>query len=174
MGVQTVMLMATLFGLQEVKGMQQENLIISVLIIQFVGSGGAFLFSWISKKKGNMFGLRVALIYWVFICISAWFVRLPWHFYLIAVGVGIIMGGIQSLSRSTYAKFLPETEDHASFFSFYDVAEKVAIVIGTLSYGLIGQITGSMRNAIVALTIFFITALIVAYFIPKEEIEIKE
>lgn len=79
------------------------------------------------------------------------------------------MGGIQSLSRSTYSKFLPETNDTTSFFSFYDVAEKIGIVIGMLIYGFIDQITGSMRNSIVFLTLFFVVGLILLLRVPKNK-----
>jgi UMF1 family MFS transporter len=166
MGVQTVILMATLFGEAEVH-MGTAELITTVLIIQFVAIGGSYLFSFLSAKLGNMKALGIALIIWIMVCVSAYFVYNAVEFYALAFVVGLIMGGIQSLSRSTYSKLLPETVDHASYFSFYDVCEKLGIVIGTLAYGSIIDLTGSMRNSIIALCAFFILGFIVLLFVPK-------
>jgi MFS transporter, UMF1 family len=158
MGVQTVMYVATIFGKKEIM-MEDGQLIITVLIIQFVAIGGAYLFSWVSSKKGNLVTLAGAIIIWIGICGSAYNIYSVNGFYVLAMVVGFVMGGIQSLSRSTYSKLLPETEDHASYFSFYDVCEKFGLVLGTASYGMIEEITGSMRNSIIALAIYFIVGL---------------
>ncbi len=166
MGVQTVMLMAVLFAKQEVKqvidGVEQKmedgNLIISVLLIQIIAIGGAYLFAFASKKLGNVRALMLASIVWIGVCVAAFQVKYVGGFYALAAVVGLIMGGTQSLCRSTYSKLLPETEDHASYFSFYDVCEKVGIVIGLFSYGLIVDSLGGMRPAIFALATFFIIA----------------
>lgn len=173
MGVQTVMVMASLFGAKEVEGMKTEGLIISVLIIQFIAIAGAFLFSRLSEKMGNLKALMIALVMWVFICLGSYFIETPLHFYIAAAFVGLVMGGVQSLSRSTYSKFLPETKDHASYFSFYDVTEKVGIVIGTFSYGLIEGLTGSMKNSIVALFVFFLVGLVLLIIVPKKEKKVE-
>lgn len=173
MGVQTVMLMATLFAAKEIEwGADQakSGLIISVLIIQFVAIGGAYLLSWLSSRWGNIKALALSLYIWIAICIIAWFIHSPIEFYITAGLVGLVMGGIQSLSRSTYSKLVPETKDYASFFSFYDVLEKLGIVIGTFSYGLIEGVTGSMRNSIIALISFFILGLFLLYRVPKREV----
>lgn len=167
MGVQTVMLMAVLFAKQEVKqiidGVEQKmedgNLIISVLLIQIIAIGGAYLFAFASKKLGNVKALMLASIIWIGVCVAAYQVRYVGGFYALAAVVGLIMGGTQSLCRSTYSKLLPETEDHASYFSFYDVCEKVGIVIGLFSYGFIVDTLGGMRPAIFALATFFVIAL---------------
>ena len=160
MAVQTVMLVATYFGEQEIAWENDDHktmgLIISILVIQLVAVAGAILTSKASDRFGNIKTLIFINCIWVVICICAYFVTLPIHFYITAGFVGLVMGGIQSLSRSTYSKLLPETKDTASFFSFYDVAEKIGIVIGMLIYGLIDQLTGSMRNSIVFLALFFI------------------
>ena len=172
MGVQTVMIMATLFAAKEInrKGDgAKTGLIVSVLIIQFIAIGGAYLFSWVSSKIGNIASLSITLFIWVFICIGAYFIHEPVEFYVIAASVGLVMGGIQSLSRSTYSKLLPETKDHASFFSFYDVLEKLGIVIGTFAYGFIEGWTGSMRNSIFALGAFFIVGFVLLLRVPKNE-----
>jgi UMF1 family MFS transporter len=171
MGVQTVMLMATLFGKKEIIGMPDSGLIISVLLIQFVAVGGAYLFSWISKKIGNVQALIIAVLMWVMICIAAYFIYTPIGFYALAGLVGLVMGGIQSLSRSTYSKLIPEeTKDTASFFSFYDVTEKVGIVIGMFAYGAIEALTGSMRSSVLALIIFFALGFILLLFVPRKSV----
>lgn len=160
MGIQTVMYVAALFGSKELK-LESGQLIATILIIQFVAIGGAYLFAFISKKLGNINALLIALCIWVCICISAYFVVNANQFYLLALSVGIVMGGSQSLSRSTYSKLLPEnTKDTTSFFSFYDTSEKVAIVLGTASYGMIEELTGSMRNSVFTLGAFFIIGLL--------------
>lgn len=168
MGVQTVMLVAVMFAKKEIIGMEDGNLIIAVLLIQFVGVLGAFLFSRLSKLIGNIKALGVAIFIWIGICIGTYlWVNTPNEFYIIASLVGLVMGGIQSLSRSTYSKLLPETEDHASFFSFYDVCEKIGIVIGMLSFGYIEGLTGGMRNSVLSLIVFFITGFVILLTIPK-------
>ncbi len=168
MGVQTVMLMAVLFAKKEIQGMQDTDLIVSVLIIQFIAIGGAYLFSFLSEKFGNKSGLSIALFIWVGICIGSYFfLHTPTDFYIVAGVVGLVMGGIQSLSRSTYSKYLPETKDHASYFSFYDVTEKIAIVIGMFSFGYIEGFTGSMRSSILSLIVFFVGGFILLLRIPK-------
>ena len=172
MGVQTVMIMATLFAAKEINWEgdgAKTGLIVSVLIIQFIAIGGAYLFSWISGKIGNIASLSIALFIWVIVCVGAYLIHEPEEFYVIAATVGLVMGGIQSLSRSTYSKLLPETKDHASYFSFYDVLEKLGIVIGTFAYGFIEGWTGSMRNSIFALGAFFIVGFALLLLVPKNE-----
>lgn len=159
MGVQTVMLAAALFGSQELH-VPSEKLIIAILLIQLVAVGGAYLMAKLSKKYGNINVLAVTVLVWIGICMIAYFIRTVNGFYLVAVLVGIVMGGIQSLSRSTYAKLMPETHNTASFFSFYDVTEKIAIVIGMFSFGLITQLTGTMRKSILALIVFFVIGMV--------------
>ncbi|MBA0885458.1 MFS transporter [Flavobacterium undicola] len=172
MAVQTVMLIATYFGAQEIAWESKEQstigLIICILLIQLVAIIGAYTTSKASEKYGNIPVLIFINSIWTVLCIAAYFILLPIHFYIMAALVGLVMGGIQSLSRSTYSKLLPETEDTASFFSFYDVAEKIGIVIGMLVYGVIDQITGSPRLAIVFLAIFFILGVVLLRKVPKK------
>lgn len=160
MGLQTVMYIATLFGSKELH-METSALILTVLIIQIVAIGGAHLFAYCSSRIGNIKTLIIAVIVWIGICIGAYYTYEQWQFYALAFAVGSVMGGIQALSRSTYSKMLPETEDHASYFSFYDVTEKLAIVIGTAGYGLIEELTGSMRNSALGMIFFFSLGLLV-------------
>lgn len=171
MGVQTVMIMATLFAAKEIDWGDdgaKTGLIVSVLIIQFIAIGGAYLFSWLSGKIGNIKSLAITLVIWILVCAIAYSIHKPLEFYGVAAIVGLVMGGVQSLSRSTYSKLLPETKDHASYFSFYDVLEKLGIVIGTFAYGFIEGITGSMRNSIFALATFFVIGLVLLFIIPKK------
>ena len=165
MAVQTIMYLAALFGAQEIAWADEESkqsgLIVCILLIQFVAIGGAFLFSFLSSKLGNIKALIISLTVWMLICLGVYFlVYLPLDFYITAALVGLVMGGIQSLSRSTYSKMLPPTKDHASYFSFYDVCDKIGTVLGTFVFGYVNEVTGSMRNSIVALVVFFVIGII--------------
>lgn len=168
MGVQTVMLAATLYGKSELN-IPTTNLIIAILIIQLVAIPGAHLMAKLASKWGNFNTLMVAIVIWIGGCIMGYY--LPRNsvmpFYSLAIIVGFVMGGIQSVSRSTYSKLMPETQDTTSYFSFYDVTEKVAIVIGMFSFGLINEITGSQRNSVLALCIFFIIGFVLLYRTSK-------
>lgn len=155
MGVQTVMLAATLFG-SKVLHLADTQLIATILIIQLVAIAGAYLMSKLSERFGNLTVLAFVVIIWIGVCLGAYFTTTAIQFYMLAGIVGLIMGGIQSLSRSTYSRLMPVTHDTTSFFSFYDVTEKVAIVIGMFSFGLIDHLTDNMRNAILILIVFFV------------------
>lgn len=159
MGVQTVLYVASLFGSVELK-LPTQDLIITVLIIQLIAILGAWMFARISGRIGNIYTLLIMLFVWISVCVVAYFIQTPVEFYMLGAVVGLVMGGIQSLFRSTYAKLIPEqTTDHASYFSFYDVTEKLSIVLGTFSYGLLQAFTGNMRASIIALIVFFIIGL---------------
>jgi MFS transporter, UMF1 family len=159
MGVQTVMLVAIDFGIKILK-LPNDRLIITAVIIQLVAIVGALGMSRLSEKFGNIRILILTVLLWIGVCITGYFITTEVHFYILASLVGMVMGGIQSLSRSTYSKLMPVTKDTTSFFSFYDVTEKLAIVIGLFSFGIIEGVTGSMRNSILALIVFFILGLI--------------
>lgn len=173
MGVQTVMLVATLFASNEIKdsngnGMDASKLITVILIIQFVAMAGAYLFSFLSRKTDNLFTLKIATLFWILICGFTYrFVYTPAHFYVVAIGVGLVMGGIQSLSRSTYSKMLPVTHDHTSYFSFYDVCEKLSIVMGMFCFALITESSETMRTPVMLLMIFFILGFLFLHRVPK-------
>ena len=196
MAVQTIMTMAQFFGTEAIDwsigvdfssiktlvGSEEYNparsvliqssmetgMISSILVIQLIAIPGAMFFAYLSKKSGNINALLIVLSIWVCICVSAYVLTTPMHFYILASVVGFVMGGVQSLSRSTYSKLLPETEDHASYFSFYDVLEKIGMTIGIVSFGFL---TGAfnIRYSIMALTVFFVIGLILLLFVPKEE-----
>ncbi len=161
LGVQTVMLAATLFATSEItksngEKLGMQELIIIILIIQLVAIVGSTVISKLSMHIGNIKSLMIAVIIWIGVCIGAYNTHHETAFYCLAAVVGLIMGGIQSLSRSTYSKLMPATQDTSSFFSFYDVSEKIAIVIGMFAFGFIEHITGSMRNSILLLILFFL------------------
>lgn len=167
MGVQTVMLAATLFG-SKLLGLDDTKLIITVVIIQLVAILGAILMSRLSAKFGNLKVLMGVVIFWIFVCLAAYYTAVlkeqgedpEMYFYVLAMAVGLVMGGIQALSRSTYAKLMPDTKDTASYFSYYDLTEKLAIVIGIFSFGYIEEVTGSMKNSVLILIVFFLIGFI--------------
>lgn len=167
-GVQTVMYLAATFGEKELH-LPSGKLIATVLIIQIVAILGAYLSAKLSEKKGNKFAVMVLMLIWIANCLASYFVQTDIHFYFLATAVGLVMGGIQSLSRATYSKLLPEnTKDTTSYFSFYDVVDKFAVVIGTASYGLIEQITGDMRLSSVSLALYFVMSL---FFFSQIKVE---
>ena len=167
MGVQTVMLAATLFGSKELK-LETSQLIAVILIIQLVAIAGAYVMAKLSEKYGNFKILSFVIVVWIAMCIGAYFTTTANEFYILAVIVGLVMGGIQSLSRSTFSKLMPETKDTTSFFSFYDVTEKLAIVIGMFTFGFLDHITGNMRMSIVSLILFFLVGFIVLIIAQKK------
>ena len=169
MGVQTVMYMAVSFAKNEIAGMPDSGLILSILIIQIIAVAGAYLASFLSGKIGNLKTLYGLVLVWVVVCFMAFSIHTPMEFYILAGIVGLVMGGIQSLSRSTYSKFLPKTIDHASYFSFFDVADKVGIVIGTFSFGFVYELTGGLRNSALALASFFVIGFVLLLLVPKNE-----
>ena len=126
---------------------------------------GAYLFSILSKSTNNIFTLAVAIIGWIGICIFAYVTTTAMQFYVLAFCVGLVMGGIQSMSRSTYSKLLPETKDTASYFSFYDVCDKVGTVLGTLSFGFVAEISNGMRNSVLALMAYFVIGFFLLMFV---------
>ncbi|MBV8254190.1 MAG: MFS transporter [Chitinophaga sp.] len=159
MGVQTVMLAATIFGSKVLK-LPDSNLIATVVIIQVVAILGAWGMAKLSGIYGNLRVIISVIVVWIMICVAGYMMQTAMHFYLLATAVGLVMGGIQSLSRSTYAKLMPETKDTASFFSYYDVTEKLSIVIGMFSFAYIDDITNNLRNSVLALVVFFVIGLI--------------
>ncbi|MBC7829551.1 MAG: MFS transporter [Chitinophagaceae bacterium] len=165
MGVQTVMLAAALYGKSELQ-IPDSNLIIAILLIQLIAIPGAIAVSRLSERIGNLKALMVCIVTWIGICYAGYIIPAKGitEFYILAATVGFVMGGIQSVSRSTYAKLMPETKDTASFFSFFDVTEKIAIVIGMFSFGFMNEFTGSQRSSVLALMVYFIIGLILILY----------
>lgn len=177
MAVQTIMLVAVYFGEKEINwGDNDEKtigLIISILVIQLVAILGAVLTARASNKFGNIKTLIVVNAIWMSLCVYAFFMRSPMQFYIGASIVGLVMGGVQALARSTYSKFLPDTEDTTSFFSFFDVAEKIGIVIGMTIFAVVDHFK-SMRYAILFLIIFFFVGILLLLRVPNEEKSLQE
>ncbi|MEK9566875.1 MAG: MFS transporter [Flavobacteriaceae bacterium] len=174
MALQTVLLVAAYFGEEEIawaNGSEKTvGLIVSILLIQIVGIFGAILTARASERFGNIPVLIAINGIWAVLCVVAYYTRTPMQFYVVAGCVGMVMGGMQSLSRSTYSKLLPETQDTTSFFSFYDVTEKIGIVIGMVCFGLIDHISGSMRNSILFFIVFFILGGIMLLRMPSKRV----
>ena len=174
MGVQTVMIMAVPFATKAITWKDDNekttSLIISILLIQFLGILGAFLMSRLSRVIGNLKTIGIVLFFWVAICFCVYqFVYTPVQFFIVAACVGLVMGGIQAMSRSTYSKMLPETKDHASYFSFFDVSEKIGLAIGTISFGIIEGATGGIRNSVLSIIITFVIGFLLLLRVPKSE-----
>lgn len=179
MGIQTVMYLAANFAKQEVKELDatgaevpisDASLILSILIIQLVAIVGALIFVQLSKRFGNVRALMIGSAVWVGACLFAYSLHWTTQFYALAGIVGLVMGGSQALSRSTYAKFLPETEDHASYFSFYDVSYYLGTVLGTAIYGTVYAVTGDLRYTVIAIGSFFVLGMVLLWRVPKEEV----
>ena len=169
MGVQTVMYMAISFAKNEITDMPDSGLIVSILLIQIIAIAGAYLFAWLSEKFGNIKALAVATSIWIIVCYIAYSIHTPIQFYALAALVGGVMGGIQALSRSTYSKYLPPTVDTASYFSFYDISDKLGLVIGTVIFGLVFELTDNLRYSALALMGFFILCLMLLARIPRSD-----
>ena len=161
------MYLGNIFGSNELK-LPDQALIVTILLLQIVAIFGAYIFSVLSSKIGNSRALMVIVGIWVGVCVAAYFVYTQNEFYVLAAFIGLVMGGVQSLSRSTYAKLLPEnTPDTASFFSFYDVCDKISTFIGTTLFGIVTQFSG-MRNSILVLIVVFALGLIFLVRIPSK------
>lgn len=172
-GVQTIILMAGIFGSKELS-LPTSDLILVILLVQFVAIVGAFLFSRISDKYGNIKALKLTIIIWSLVCLIAFMLdksqpNVQYYFYGLGALIGMVLGAIQSLSRSTYSKLLPETEDHATYFSFYDVTEKLAIVFGMFVFGLLIALTSSMQWSVLFLALFFVISFVILSFMKKTE-----
>jgi UMF1 family MFS transporter len=178
MGIQTVMYLAANFAKQEVKELDatgaevpisDAGLITAILIIQLVAIVGALIFVQLSKRFGNVRALMIGCVVWIGACLFAYALHWTTEFYALAAIVGLVMGGSQALSRSTYAKFLPETEDHASYFSFYDVSYYVGTVLGTAIYGSVYALTGNLRYTVIAIGTFFVLGMLLLWRVPEQE-----
>ena len=170
-GVQTIILMAGIFGSEEL-GLPTFNLILTILIVQIVAIFGAYLFSKLSDRIGNISTLKITLCIWGLVCFIAFVLdkdqpNVDNYFYAMGIVLGFVLGATQSLTRSTYSKLLPETQDHATYFSFYDVTEKIAIVLGMIVFGLLIAITGSMQYSVLALAGFFFMAFLCLFKLKR-------
>jgi len=177
MGVQTIMLLAVLFASTEIDWpvgpdgeKDSSGLIISIIIIQLIAIVGAMVMSRLSKRIGNISVLKIGVFIWVLVCVIAYSIHSPAEFYVLAAIVGFVMGGIQSMSRSTYAKMLPKTKDHASYFSFYDVIEKMGLVIGPFLFGWLNGVTGGMRTSVLMLMTIFVVGMGLLFLLKNSDV----
>ena len=167
-GMQTIILMAAVFG-SKVLGLESTQLIMMILMIQFVAIAGSFVFARLSERTTNLYAVKIAVAVWMLVCFAAYFVQTASQFFLVGACLGFVMGALQSLSRSTYSKMLPPTEDHTTYFSFYDVMEKLATTFGMFSIGLLEALTGDLRNSALSLTVFFALGLIQIFRVRRFE-----
>tara|TARA_B000000475_G_scaffold46826_1_gene35761 strand:- start:174 stop:1481 length:1308 start_codon:yes stop_codon:yes gene_type:complete len=170
-GVQTIILMAGIFGSKEL-GLPTLNLILTILIVQIVAIFGAFFFSRLSKKIGNLATLKITMGIWGMVCFIAFILdkslpNVDNYFYAMGIVLGFVLGATQSLTRSTFSKLLPQTHDHATYFSFYNVTEQIAVVLGMFIFGLLVALTGSMQYSVLALAAFFLVAFVMLYSVKK-------
>jgi len=173
-GVNVIIYLASIFAKEEL-GFGSSELIVLILLLQLLATAGAYFFAYLSDRKGNKLSLMVQIIIWIFICLMAYFTYSALHFYILAGFVGLVFGGIQSLSRSSYSKFIiDESIPLASYYSFYDVLTKLAIVSGTFMFGIVNQLTGSMRYSILALSFFFIAGAVILYFVKFDKSVVEE
>jgi len=164
-GVQTIVLMAGIFGSKEL-GLPTSDLIFTIILVQLVAVLGAYLFSRLSTKIGNIRTLKLTLMIWAGVCFLAFSLdksqaNVDYYFYGMGIVLGFVLGASQSIGRSTYSKLLPDTHDHATYFSFYDVTEKLAIVLGMFVFGFLIYLTDSMQYSVLFLALFFA----IAYFV---------
>ena len=169
--LQTVLYIASYFGVSEIEwtssSEQTSGLIISILLIQIVAIGGAYFFTKMAQKYGNILVLTFAIFLWGAVCLYAYFIKTPIQFYMIAGLVGLLMGGTQPVARATYSLFIPDTKDTTSFFSFYDVTEKIGIVFGMIFYAIAAQITGSVRFSVIIFMFFFFMGALLLTRVPR-------
>ncbi|MGB1184461.1 MAG: MFS transporter [Schleiferiaceae bacterium] len=167
-GMQTIILLAAVFG-SKVLGLESSQLIMTILIIQFVAILGSVVFARLSERTTNLYAIKIGVVIWMVLCFCAYFVQTPGQFYIVGGVLGFVMGAVQSLSRSTYSKMLPDTDDPTTYFSFYDVMEKLATTLGMFSIGLLEAITGDLRNSALALTVFFAIGLVQIFRVRRVE-----
>ncbi|MBK8483784.1 MAG: MFS transporter [Saprospiraceae bacterium] len=171
-GVQTVIYLASAFAKKELH-FESAELIIVILILQLVAIAGAYIFATLSNKTHNLIAMKIMIMIWAIICLLAYFVYTQYQFYFLAALVGMVLGGIQAISRSTYSKIIPKDHpDVTCFFSFYDVIYYASIVFGTFIFGFINQYTGSMRMSVLALMIFFIIGFFFINRVKKQSIRL--
>lgn len=173
LAMQTIFLMAAMFGSSEI-GMEDSELIMTILLIQIEAILGAWLFSYLSGKIGNKITLLIGVFIWIMTCIIGYMIQpnhpdVKMHFYGMAALVGLVMGGLQALSRSTYAKLLPETNDTTTYFSFYDIFEKFALFLGLVIYGVLIEYTGGMKTSALAMGVSFAISFGILLFYKMEK-----
>jgi UMF1 family MFS transporter len=152
-GVDTIVRMAVDFGLSI--GFDANNLMIALLITQFVGFPAALVFASIAAQRGAKQGIMFAIFIYLLILAWAYHMQSVWEFYLLAGAIGLVQGGIQALSRSLFARLIPYNRS-AEFYGFYNMLGKFAVVIGPVLMGWVGVLTGSTRLSILSVSVLFV------------------
>ena len=165
-GVDTIIRMAVDYGMS--LNFPGESLIIALLIVQFVAFPAALIYGWLASKIGAKTGIMVGITAYSFITLLGYFMTEAWHFYVLAILIGLFMGGIQALSRSLYTRIIPPDKS-AEFFGFYNMLGKFAAIIGPALMGTIALVTGSARLSILSILLLFILG---AFFLNK--VDVKE
>ncbi len=171
-GIQTVLSVANLYGADEL-GLGYGALLGTLLMIQFVAIGGALFFSWLAGRIGTKQSIMLTLVVWSLAVSYAFFIETAMEFFILGGVIGIVLGGSQALSRSFYASMIP-AEASAEFFGFYSVFSKFSAIWGPFVFFFINQITGSSRNAIVSLIVFFVLGLALLYFVDEDKARLAD
>ncbi len=164
-GIGTIIKMATIYG-NEI-GIGQTTLIGTLLMVQFVGVPFAFFFGWLAKRIGTKTSIYISLLVYTAIAVMGYFLSQEWQFWALGIAVATVQGGSQALSRSLFGRLAPRSKS-AEFFGFFSVSEKFAGIVGPFVFGLVGQIMGNSRLAIVSLVIFFIIG---AFLLTRVNVE---
>lgn len=172
-GIQTIIYMSSRFGDKELN-LDSSKLIITILLIQFVAILGSWFFSVLSEKIGNKKALQTGLTIWMLICVGAFMMNkenpyVEYQFYALGALLGLVLGGVQSLTRSTYSKILPKTNENTIYFSFYDIVEKIALILGGFIFAIVLYLTGSMQYSALVLGIFFLLSILMLHFVKTDK-----
>ena len=170
-GIYTVIRMATIYGKDEL-GLKNETLLGTLLLVQFIGIGGALLFSKISRTFGTKRILLLILMLWLGILCYAYIITSALDFWMLGIAVGFVLGGSQAISRSFYGAMIP-VDESAEFFGFYSVFAKFSAICGPFVFGIIRQITGTSRLAILSLVGFFIIGIVLLCFVEDNTVPLQ-
>lgn len=165
-GISTVANISAQYGRVELR-LDQQVLIATILIVQFVAFGGGVLHGVVARRLGAKKTIMVSLVVWIMVVVAAFFVQAgqQLQFYGLAVGIGLVLGGTNALARSLFSQMVPAGRE-AQYFSLYEVGERSTSWLGPLVFAGVGQATGSFRLAIVSLVVFFVVGLVLMAFVP--------
>jgi MFS transporter, UMF1 family len=166
-GIQTVIVMAAVFGATEL-GMTQDQLIPAFIMVQLVAFFGALFFGYLGDRLPTKTAINISLVVWVGALVYVLFVDQVWEFWMLGAVVGLVMGGSQSASRALFAQFTP-VANSAEFFGFFSVSGKFASIFGPILFGVTTQLTGSVRFAVVSIILFFAVGMAILYFVDERK-----
>ncbi|HUV13229.1 MAG TPA: MFS transporter, partial [Acidobacteriota bacterium] len=165
-GIGTIMKMAVAYG-DEI-GIDVSDLVLALIITQFVGIPCSFAFGRLAGRIGTRPSILVGLAVYASISVGAFFMTTAVHFYILALMVGLVQGGTQALSRSLYASMVPKSQS-AEFFGFFSASSKFAGILGPLLFGLVSQGTGNSRLSILSIVVFFVFGAVLLSLVDVEE-----